>query len=149
MANEMYTINVNNFYTLTKKCFFFVFVYLSTVEAEFTILAVYSAYFSFQTDRRTKTGQNVYWMTLWTITVLKIEFSTWNIGNSRFLKLCTNNVDNDGQVYTYLWPAVFWRVYRSIDKTSWLYVYDKINHSMSEDLNICGIFKKENLNFLW
>ena len=40
--------------------FFFVFVYLSTVEAEFTILEVYSAYFSFQTDRRVKGGQNVY-----------------------------------------------------------------------------------------
>lgn len=60
MTNEMYTINVNNFYTLMKKCFFFVFVYLSTVEAEFTILEVYSAYFSFQTDRRVKGGQNVY-----------------------------------------------------------------------------------------
>ena len=60
MTNEMYTINVNNFYTLMKKCFFFVFVYLSTVEGEFTILAVYSAYFSFQTDRRVKSGQNVY-----------------------------------------------------------------------------------------
>ena len=55
----MYTINVNNFYTL-KKCFFFVFVYLSTVEAEFTILEVSSAYFSFQTDRRVKGCQNVY-----------------------------------------------------------------------------------------
>lgn len=60
MTNEMYTINVNNFYTLMKKGFFFVFVYLSTVEAEFTILEVYSAYFSFQTDRRVKSGQNVY-----------------------------------------------------------------------------------------
>ena len=55
----------------------------------------------------------------------------------------------DGQFYTYLiWQAVFWRVFSSINKTSWLYVYDKINHWVSEDLNICGLFKKENLNFL-
>ena len=60
MTNEMYTINVNNFYTLMKKCFFFVFVYLSAVQAEFTILEVSSDYFSLQTDRRVKGGQNVY-----------------------------------------------------------------------------------------
>ena len=56
----MYTINVNYFLYLNEKMFFFVFVYLSAVQAEFTILEVSSAYFSLQTDRRVKGGQNVY-----------------------------------------------------------------------------------------
>lgn len=60
MTNEMYTINVNYFLYLNEKMFFFVFVYLSAVQAEFTILEVSSAYFSVQTDRRVKGGQNVY-----------------------------------------------------------------------------------------
>ena len=53
----MYTINVNNFYTLMKKCFFFcIRVFVCSTSG----IHDSSAYFSLQTDRRVKGGQNVY-----------------------------------------------------------------------------------------